>query len=571
MQARRYHWVNIVAVGVMTTVLLLTGLFWARSVCGTLRHNWLFQSAPEVRVSLSPLLPWKQQGDPNLVAPYLVTARPVADAPLIAGLGVAQYVLSRMPGGSESYVYRWILEPDGERIYFDRTLGQIVYRGTNKVTGADGKVTLTPFTYYAGPEGVARASEERLGRFVDPIVDWYWPRPRIVYDRGPARFFAVDWTKQTVKQGPELPKDGAYRPVQIGALEKNAEALRTMFVPGAVRDDVTGHDRSPNVMMGPMGMTDSTPVLDASGRVDLLNVETLELTATPMRLPAAVSLYAEHRAMAPKDLAAYSVQPVSIYSPTGGAAATWSSLGCVAASLSRDTTSVRLEVFDPNGQIVAHEETKVSQYLWTHSGGIARQTPIPSPEAAYFRLPGAYGLTLAKFALESLHPPVFLLLSYFPASKLEATAGQRSLLLLPDSFLAMKARDKQGRPIEEFCASMACAIPALLLALVLARRVDRDGRRLGLSKNARTAWIVGTVLFGLPAYLTYRLTRPRATLVTCVNCGLGRRPDDEKCHHCGSPWTVPELTPPAWRVIAEPEPAEEYALSPEPQADSQVQ
>ena len=131
MQARRYHWVNIVAVGVMTTVLLLTGLFWARSVCGTLRHNWLFQSAPEVRVSLSPLLPWKQQGDPNLVAPYLVTARPVADAPLIAGLGVAQYVLSRMPGGSESYVYRWILEPDGERIYYisNPAIGLWAYRG----------------------------------------------------------------------------------------------------------------------------------------------------------------------------------------------------------------------------------------------------------------------------------------------------------------------------------------------------------------------------------------------------------------------------------------------------------
>ncbi len=568
MQARRYHLINIVAVGVVTTVLLLTGLFWARSVCGTVRHNWLFHAVPEVRVNLSPLLPWKQEGDPNLIAPYLVTARPVADAPLIAGLGAAQYVRSRMPGGSESYVYCWILEPDGERIYFDRTLGQIVCQGTNKVTSADGRVALSPFTYYAGPQGVARVSEEKLGRFVDPIVALYRLRPWIVYDRGPARFFAVDWMKQTVKQGPELPKEGTYHPVQIGALGKNADALRTMFMPGAVRDDVKGHDRSPNVMIGPMGMTNSTPVLDASGRVDLLNVDTLELTATPMRLPAAVSLYAEYRAMTPKDLAAYSVQPISIYSPTRGAEPTWSSLGCVAASLSRDTTSVRLEVFDPNGQIVAHEETKVPQYLWTHSGGIARQTPIPSPEAAYFRLPGAYGLTLAKLALESLHPPVFLLLSYFPASQFEATAGYRSLLLLPDSFVAMKARDKQGRPIEEFFISMIFAIPALILALVLAWRVDRDGGRLGLSKNARTAWIVGTVVFGLPAYLTYHLTRPKVTLVTCANCGLGRRPDLDKCQRCGSPWSVPELTLPAWRVVGMP--AEDSLPSQAQQASPQA-
>ncbi|MCX5643373.1 MAG: hypothetical protein NTZ17_01620 [Phycisphaerae bacterium] len=575
MHARRYNLANILAVGVLTTVLLLTGLFWARSLCGALRHNWLFQAVPEVRVSLSPLLPWKQDGDPNLVSPYLVTARPVADAPLAVGLGVAQYVLSRMPAGPESHVYRWILEPDpdGEWIYFDPALGQIVCQGTNKVTSADGRMTLSHFTYYAGPEGVAVAPDEKLGRFVDPIVDRSRLRPWIVYDRGSARFFAVDWSKQMVKKGRELPKDGAYHPVQIGRLEKNTEALRTRFVPGAVRNatqDGPGRESSPNIMVDPMLTTNSTPVLDASRRVDLLSVDTLELTTSRMRLPAAACLYAEQRAVTPREVAAYSVQTVALYS-SQGKTGIWSSLGCVAAALSRDTTSVRLEVFDPNGRVVASDETKVPQYLWTHSGGMARQTPISSPEAAYFRLPGAYGLTLAKLALESLHPPVFLLLSYFPASQFEATAGYRSLLLLPDSFVAMKARDKQGHPIEEFFVSMVFAIPAFVLALLLAWRVDRDGSRLGLSKDARTAWIVGTVVLGLPAYLTYRLTRPKVTLVTCANCGVGRRPDRDKCHRCGSSWAVPELTPPAWRVLGAPEPAEESSFSREPQADSQVQ
>lgn len=198
-------------------------------------------------------------------------------------------------------------------------------------------------------------------------------------------------------------------------------------------------------------------------------------------------------------------------------------------------------------------------------------TSISSPEAAYFRLPGAYGLTLAQYALESLHPPVLQFLTYFGAPHFEATAGYRSLFLLPDSFLAMKARAKEGRPVEEFFASVVFMIPALILVLLLAWRVDRDGGRLGLSKNARTAWVAGTVIFGLPAYITYRLTGPKATLVTCVNCGLGRRPDMDKCHHCGSPWVVPELTPPAWRVPGEQEQAEENPFSREPQADSQVQ
>ena len=63
--------------------------------------------------------------------------------------------------------------------------------------------------------------------------------------------------------------------------------------------------------------------------------------------------------------------------------------------------------------------------------------------------------------------------------------------------------------------------------------------------------LLGTFALGLPGYLTYRLTRPKITLVTCRNCGLGRRPDREKCHHCGSLWHVPELIPPAWRVVEE--------------------
>ena len=94
---------------------------------------------------------------------------------------------------------------------------------------------------------------------------------------------------------------------------------------------------------------------------------------------------------------------------------------------------------------------------------------------------------------------------------------------------------------------------------------------MGLSKQERTLWTLGAFALGLPAYITYRLTRPKVTLVTCANCGKSRRPDMDKCHRCGSPWVVPELTPPAWRVLGEPEPAEENSLSREPRADMQVQ
>jgi hypothetical protein len=119
----------------------------------------------------------------------------------------------------------------------------------------------------------------------------------------------------------------------------------------------------------------------------------------------------------------------------------------------------------------------------------------------------------------------------------------------------MRTQYQAGLPVEKFFASMVFAIPALLLVILLALWMDRDGGRLGLSKNERTAWIVGTIVVGLPAYITYRLTRPKDTFVTCANCGVGRRPDGEKCHRCGSPWVVPELVPPAWRVLDEGSPA----------------
>jgi uncharacterized OB-fold protein len=61
--------------------------------------------------------------------------------------------------------------------------------------------------------------------------------------------------------------------------------------------------------------------------------------------------------------------------------------------------------------------------------------------------------------------------------------------------------------------------------------------------------MIGIIAFGLSGYITYRLTRPRETLVTCANCGKLRRPDMNKCHRCGSKWHVPELTPPTWRVL----------------------
>ena len=191
-------------------------------------------------------------------------------------------------------------------------------------------------------------------------------------------------------------------------------------------------------------MTHRTLVLDASGRIDLLDADTLELIPSEMHLRAPASLYSRGEVAAPQEVAAYWASPISSHPPGGGG--TWTYAGCYVAALSRDGTSVRLEVFDPNGRLTASQETVVPQYTRMGAEGTARRTSISSTEAAYFHLPGAYELTVAQFALESLHPPILQFLSYLGASHFEATAGYSSLFLLPDSFLAMRARDQEGGP-----------------------------------------------------------------------------------------------------------------------------
>ena len=128
-------------------------------------------------------------------------------------------------------------------------------------------------------------------------------------------------------------------------------------------------------------------------------------------------------------------------------------------------------------------------------------------------------------------------------------AGHRGLFLLPNSFVAMKARDGREPMYERALYALMLMIPAILLALLLVSRILRDATRLGLPKIARRFWIIATIAFGPAGYITYLLTRPKVTLVTCANCGKIRRPDMDLCHRCGSEWVVPELTPPEWRVL----------------------
>ena len=549
MNARKHNLTNVLAVGVVLVILVSVGLFWLRWFCSVKRDNLLPLEARTLTIPLSSrLFGFPETNDPNGPVPPSVQAR-MAGRTLLAGCGAFQYVQTRVPMTPGSFVYRWDPKPDGLQVYFDSSLGQIVYKGTQLDQEAGGEHVLQHFTYYAGPDGIAETPDTKLGRFTSPVVDQWVLKPQILYDGALRRFFALDWPKRTVRKGPELPSEDTRKPIQIRALSKNPMAANVTIPPTRQEGNRRGSSIPWETYLLSM---DRVLVLDVSGRIDLLDQQKLEYVGMAGVLPTPTTFLGYARPARPDDVAAYEVKPFTIW--RGGANGERLYGGCAVASLSRDGFAMRLDVYDANGRRVAGNETSVPQYARNRNGNMGVQS-IPSAAAAYDGLPGARNLTAAQFTLENLHPPVLLLLSYLTASHLEATTGYRSLFLLPGSFVAVIARDHDGRPVERLFLAVLCAFPAILFVLFLAWRVDRDCVRTGLSKDARTVWRVATIVFGLPVYITYRLTRPGVTLVTCQNCGQNRRPELEKCHRCGSPWVVPELIPPAWRVLDEGSPA----------------
>jgi len=210
-----------------------------------------------------------------------------------------------------------------------------------------------------------------------------------------------------------------------------------------------------------------------------------------------------------------------------------------------------------------NKEGKLITSSYTKAANIERRRNVPSSKAVFFEVPWAPTLTIAKYLLENLHPPILSVASYVMTDSIEATAGYRALFILPNSFIAMKGRDIRSNTTERFFTALLLILPSIILSILLAWRVSVNATVVGLSENVRIFWILTSICFGLAAYITYRLTRPEITLVTCANCGRLRRPDMEKCHRCGSKWYVPELISPTWRVLDREEQAPDSSPAPE--------
>ena len=550
--------VRVLATGFVVLTLISIPLFWVRFLCHISLCERLPDEIKSVVIEPSGLLPSAFESDPNIQRSSLASAK-MRSEPLLL-LGITEYFKSISPGGSRSCVI--LSDSKKNWAYFDNKSGQFIFRYFETEIMPDRDKLQREVQYYIGPEGISEISNKTLGRFIEPVIDSSEFKESlmisgkfILYDKKLRRFFRIGLKPKTFVKGPKLDADDIHEPVRIGKLEKNPLLLQLTWTPPEYK--LSKVYQTARTVYNPYTRfltavpSDETGryilILDKTGRIDLLDKETLTFAATAGRLPETASLFGSERPATPKNTLSYGVKTIYLGAtrsiedirnkePLESEEEPLRYAGLIVASLSRDGMSLAATVYDEENQ------TKTQTY------GTSRKRSRAG-KAAYFGSPWAPASSIVKYLAESLQPPILSVASYFTASSFEAGSGHRALFLLPNSFIAMKGRDVSGNIAERFLIAILLISPSIILGIWLAVRVVRDANVVGLPGNVRIFWIIATVVFGLAGYITYRLTRPQVTLVTCANCGKPRRPDMEKCHRCGSKWDVPELIPPAWRVL----------------------
>jgi hypothetical protein len=550
METRSKYVVRCLASGIIVLMLFALLTFWLRWFYAYgLADTDASRRPNEVRLPLTSIMPEEIESDPNVAVHAQLRAQVYAyhDIQTLT-LGISETVSDIEDINPD--VYQWQPgKPDKPWVYFDRRLGLIVYSWVQAATDMNEPGPGRRTWWYAGPDGMAPTVHASLGRFESPVISRH--SPLLVYDGNRHRFFAVNLHKRQVVQGPEPDPNKPLDPVRI---EWSGGQTRffSMYPEGPTRQLPEGQTPisgrafdGRRLAVITSGGDSYALVFDASGRIDLLDPRDLTIVGPAGYLPVFEGPFDSTEQPGPLGLLAYGAMPLWLIKTSETPP---EYIGCAVGAINRDGSEFLVRVFDDKGLL---------------------------KRAASQRILASSALTGARYTFESLQPPLLSMLSEITAPYIGARAGTRGLLVLPNSLVAMRGRTSDTFYVTTILAGLGLISPSLALAVILAWLVARDGRLLGLSKDARTLWVLAITVLGIPAGVTYLLTRPRTTRVTCKNCGKLRRPDMERCHHCGSLWDIPELNAPTWRVFDGAEAAthnnaEELQNETERQTDSSV-
>lgn len=538
MKSANKYIVSILTVGFISLVILSTLLFWGREVCQAFLYTKILKRPIGfVTITPSSLVP-ELDSDPNVVRKSRVTAS-IYDDVVFSGLGFWQNISSLEKGQLGDFCVTNKYTGDKGRkgyslVLFNKHTGLFVYYDVFKKKREWSKKA----KFYAGPKGISETADKNLGRFSKPYKNLWrsYTNSFTFFDKSLSRFFQIRFYEQVVVKGTQLSKD--YSPVQMGefdGFDKNGGLLGYLrWHPPLRKETPQDKEEKKTIIRSWRDMNgqrinyvsaaedhtgtyskEETLVLDKSGEIRKLDNNTLELSGPIGFVPSAVDSVGRAK---PEELFAYAVQPFVVNDEYSGT---------IAASISREAMEIQVAVFDKDGKLIERKGAHINP----------------------FSMAGGPALTILNYLIENLQPAFLGLVSYFTASSFEAASGHRALFILPNSFIGMFGRYAGESIIGRFFFALMVISPSVILGLLLACWVSRDAVVVGLSKRAKLYWVIGTILFGLSAYITYRLTRSKETLVTCINCGKMRRPDMGRCHRCRSKWHVVELTAPLWRVL----------------------
>jgi hypothetical protein len=535
MKASIKYLIKVICTGFIVVLLVSVSLFWILKIAqGAFYELFVVKSSASTKLSPSGIVGQEIfDTEPNIVRQSEIQAY-IGDDVIYSTLGVINDVMidGRMLSGAGGLNYilsgsLYFDESDRKLVYYDKNLGLLVY--CHIFSEQDDKRIYwnKDVLAYAGPNGVSLQPDEKLGKFLTPnSADDYYViygiDPVIIYDSQVQRFYNVNFSEKKVKKGP-IQND--IEIADFGYSFKN-EPYFCIWLPPMRHKEFKGQqvpyigktrlgytEGGKKVLIPIDGFTlswkqtgDTYLVLTDQGEVFKLDNETLALGPQVAFIPAT------------NKLLDYCIVPVEYKNKHIGAAAGY---------ITSDAHRLTIASFDQDGELLKVSDASV-WHLYDSPGG-----PL---------------YMACKYFVENLHSPVLLLGSYFTADNFEARQSHQGIVLMPQAWVSFHSRSPQGK-LNPLFGAMLIISPAILLSSIFAFLVYRDTTKIGFSKTARQWWTVATVLFGISAYLTYIMTKPKITLVTCKNCGKMRRPDMEICHRCKCSWEVPQLNPPDWRVM----------------------
>ena len=533
-KAQKHTW-TIGCTGIVVTILWVIVIFWIRSIPQTIAQAYVRQTVelrptglfPDELEKNEPVSRRRSRLESGLNGLSPTTALGFWDRD-------SHERLFNTNTESKTRRYYGTDRTGREQLVFDRERGvwTLVFLTCDKDEERSWTKTVAS---YAGPKGMSLQSAANLGRFQLGRSVSYYPytgREVVFYDGQLRQLFRLDFNTGTVTAGTILPEGESV--VQMGpALQKNPELIgglrltrpQKLISPEEVNDYdpkdvlVEPQDRDGNLgsfaWLGGdvrVGATHGQHlVLTSAGEIYKIDPQTAQLETAIDRLPKLGS------GDTINELLAYTVLPVSIDHDFAG---------IVVAAASRDTKRFHLRA------TAQGKETIVATNRTFHPENRLLLSPF-----------------LMMRAAEGLHPLGLSVLSRWLAPRVEALAGYRALFIVPNSGAIQAYLDPHNDALAKQIGFFLGVVPQLILGLLIGSWLRRETRNRGLKPSVCKGWLLAGIILGVPAYITYQLTRLRLPLITCNNCGQGRRADQDHCHHCKSSWENTGDQVPTWRVL----------------------